>query len=87
MVSPHRHTSLSLSLTLSLSLSLTRSIVPTLSLLLLTLRWRLGLSQRVTVEGRPIYDTFKNISNIVCAEWAKLNGQSPPPECAGFLAA
>jgi len=41
----------------------------------------------VTVEGRPIYDTFKNISNIVCAEWAKLNGQSPPPECAGFLAA
>lgn len=72
--------------TLSLPLSLPSPPL-SLSLLLLTLRWRLGLSQRVTVEGRPIYDTFKNISNIVCAEWAKLNGQSPPPECAGFLAA
>ena len=78
MVSPHRH-----------HLSLSHSFDRPLSLLAFAdaamAAW--FSPKRVTVEGRPVYDAFNNISSIVCAEWAKVNGQSPPPECAAHLAA
>jgi len=41
----------------------------------------------VTVDGGAVWDDFAHISSIVCAEWIKLNEQTPPPECAAFLAA
>ena len=74
--------------TLSLPLSLPSPPL-SLSLLLLTLRWCLAWFSfpRVTVDGGAVWDDFAHISSIVCAEWIKLNEQTPPPECAAFLAA